>query len=163
MDHGLWTELFRNFNKNEPMSRIIYSCIAVLLLACSPYKKVTVTMSEIQTNKWKGATEATVLDALGEYKKKEPDENGYSLLFDYSHTTVSKLYNAKDAISIRANNKPAQGLTPRDNPPRSDPAARTYSTDQTVKQMEFHFDKTNHVTVVYAQGYPDSVSYVKRK
>jgi hypothetical protein len=123
-------------------------------------------MSEMQTAKWKGAAEQRVLENLGDYKKKKAQTDGYSLLFDYSTTTVGKLVN-------RNVNTPTMQVTQRDargNPVlvnRTSPAPAVpipgYSTSQYTRYMEFFFDKEGRVTYVYAEGYPDSVAYVKRR
>jgi hypothetical protein len=138
------------------------------LLACSPYKKVTLTMSEQLTTRWKGAGPDAVVAAIGTFKSKTPHDEGYILRFDFSYakpTTFSPSSNSAYKIEVGSstpyNSRMATGLVPRTNP--SPDVKRFLASDSVIKFMEFYFDKTGTVNSVYAQGYPDSIYYVKRR
>ena len=55
-----------------------------LLTACSPYKKIVIPMSTLQTENWMDKPEAMVISKLGPYKTKTLNETGYILSFDNS-------------------------------------------------------------------------------
>ena len=56
----------------------------LFLVACSPYKKIVIPMSQIQTLNWMDKSEDFVTTKLGPYKAKTLNEKGYVLLFDFS-------------------------------------------------------------------------------
>jgi hypothetical protein len=123
-------------------------------------------MSEVQTAKWKGTAEPRVLESLGEYRKKKSQTEGYSLLFDYSTTTVGKLMTRTvSAQPLQVTQRDAKGNPVLTNRTPASPGlpATSYTTSQYTRFMEFFFDNTGHVTFVHAEGYPDSVTYVRRK
>ncbi len=123
-------------------------------------------MSEQQTDRWKGANEAAVINALGAYKLRTPHDDGYILHFDYSYAKrISKLgaepsLRARVAASSTNYGLKDPGLVPAYN---TNPSDRRYAPDSVIKYMDFFFTKTGNVGSVYSQGYPDSVYYVKRK
>jgi len=57
------------------MKKIIYFGMFVLV-ACSPYKKIVIPMSKIQTDNWIDKSEAVVISKLGPYKTKSLNETG---------------------------------------------------------------------------------------
>src|SRR5476649_1181227 len=69
--------------KTNKMKRTACIFISICLLACSPYKKVTLTLSDRLTTRWKGTEEKLVLEAMGAYSTKIPKPDGYALRYDY--------------------------------------------------------------------------------
>lgn len=144
----------------------IYVCLILLLAACSPNKKMVLTMSERMTNRWKGATETNVVNGVGSYQSKVNTQDGYKLRFDYSYDMVSKL---EKELPLRTTatvgSRDSKGnpvLVPKNNPAPVVNNQR-YNTQRIVKYMDFYFDAAQRVQQVVAEGYPDSVYYVKRK
>jgi len=140
-----------------------------LLTACSPYKKIVIPMSKIQTENWMDKPEAMVISKLGPYKTKTLNETGYILLFDYSsynHTPQK----AQPPTNYQPNMNASVGRNRQIIEPT------TYVTSSAKpgldvnkfeiireKAMKFYFDKNKNVIYVDAIGYPDSVRYELRK
>lgn len=148
------------------MRQLILILLTGILVACSPYKKTTLTAGQYLTTRWKGADEITVTKSIGTYKSRVEEDKGFMVLFDYSYTMVNKTDKAIPA------NKGLQvgNFDSKNNPilvnktPTYIPDNRTRNVEnKVVKFMEFHFDSTRHVKYVYAEGFPDSVYYMKRK
>ena len=59
------------------MIKKLLSIGIVILTACSPYKKIVITMSNIQTENWIDKPESNVISKLGPYKTKTLNEMGY--------------------------------------------------------------------------------------
>ncbi len=140
-----------------------------LLTACSPYKKIVITMSKIQTENWMDKPEAMVISKLGPYKTKTLNETGYILLFDYSsynHTPQKAQpptnYEPNMNTNVRNNRQIIQPTTyvTSSAKPRLD-----INQFEIIKEkaMRFYFDKNKNVIYVDAIGYPDSVRYELRK
>ena len=70
------------------MSQSFKLLILILFVACSPYKKVTISMSKMQTNNWLNKSEQAVISSFGNYKRKEKIDSGYKISFDYSSYRV---------------------------------------------------------------------------
>ena len=128
------------------------------LVACSPYKKVTLTASERLTKDWKGASEENVNISYGSYKNKTSTPDGYLLLFDYSYASVSPNKSGEDPIRVSH-----QRSSPMLPPPTNAYNAQGNTGDSVIRRMVFYFDKSRHVQSVEAIGFPDSVYYVKRR
>ena len=139
------------------------------LIACSPYKKIVIPMSKIQTENWMDKPEAMVITKLGPYKTKTLNETGYVLLFDYSsynHTPQKAQpptnYQPKMNASVGRNGQLIQPTTyvTTSAKPRLD-----VNQFEIIKEkaMKFYFDKNKNVIYVDAIGYPDSVRYELRK
>ncbi len=140
-----------------------------LLTACSPYKKIVITMSNIQTENWMDKPESNVISKLGPYKTKTLNETGYILLFDYSsynHTPQKAQpptnYEPNMNTNVRNNRQIIQPTTyvTSSAKPRLD-----INQFEIIKEkaMRFYFDKNKNVIYVDAIGYPDSVRYELRK
>ncbi len=123
-------------------------------------------MSDRLTTRWKGSEEKSVLEAMGAYSTKIPKPEGYALRYDYSfaiitnHTTLSK---DTKGLQIKAGtDRNANSITPRAEP--GIPTYREPGTrpDSVIKSIDFYFDRSKRVVSVYAEGYPDSVFYMKR-
>ena len=141
----------------------------LLLTACSPYKKIVIPMSTLQTDIWMDKPEALVISKLGPYKSKTLNENGYVLLFDYSsynHTPQKAQpptnYQPNMNASVGRNGQLIQPTTyvTTSAKPRLD-----VNQFEIIKEkaMKFYFDKNKNVIYVDAIGYPDSVRYELRK
>ena len=139
------------------------------LIACSPYKKIVIPMSKIQTENWMDKPEAMVITKLGPYKTKTLNETGYVLLFDYSsynHTPQKAQpptnYQPNMNASVGRNGQLIQPTTyvTTSAKPRLD-----VNQFEIIKEkaMKFYFDKNKNVIYVDAIGYPDSVRYELRK
>ena len=139
------------------------------LIACSPYKKIVIPMSKIQTENWMDKPEAMVITKLGPYKTKTLNETGYVLLFDYSsynHTPQKAQpptnYQPNMNASVGRNGQLIQPTTyvTSSAKPRLD-----VNQFEIIKEkaMKFYFDKNKNVIYVDAIGYPDSVRYELRK
>ena len=61
---------------NAIMSQSFKLLILILFVACSPYKKVTISMSKMQTNNWLNKSEQAVISSFGNYKRKEKIDSG---------------------------------------------------------------------------------------
>jgi hypothetical protein len=140
------------------MKPSLYVLLCFYLLACSPYKKITLTASDRLTKRWAGATEQTVKSSVGPYKEKSPTPDGYVLRFDYSYLNIEALKKS-NGFQVKASNQPSSIMTPR---PNDDNNHRSIE-DSVIIRMDFYFDKSQHVQYVMAAGFPDSVYYVKRK
>lgn len=133
--------------------------------SCSPYKKITLTADEYFTTHWKGAEEIAVIKSLGPYKTKVEKEKGYYLLFDYSFTLVNKsnstlpVNKGQQVGTFDKNNRPIQVAQ---QPIYINDGRNRMPDKELSKYIEFHFDSTQHVKYVYAEGFPDSVYYKKR-
>jgi len=139
-----------------------------LLTACSPYKKIVIPMSTLQTENWLDKPEAMVTAKLGPYKTKTLNETGYVLLFDYSSYNHSP-----QKIQIPTNNY-QPNVNARNNIQIIQPTTYVTSSAKPLldvnqfeiireKAMRFYFDKNKNVIYVEAIGYPDSVRYELRK
>jgi outer membrane protein assembly factor BamE (lipoprotein component of BamABCDE complex) len=140
-----------------------------LLTACSPYKKIVIPMSKIQTNNWVDKPEAMVISKLGPYKTKALNETGYILIFDYSsynHTPQKKPAPKNYQHNVNAsvgNNR--QIIQPTTYVTTSAKPGLDVNQFEIIKEkaMKFYFDKNKNVIYVDAIGYPDSVRYELRK
>jgi hypothetical protein len=148
---------------------IIY--LAFLFISCSPYKKIRITMSEMQTKAWINKTEEEVVSKLGSFKTKEKLETGYKIFFDYS-TYRMPTYNA----SLNNYRPTAQNQNIVDNKEKliaanssfnnNTPRASSFNSVKELvdfRTLEFFFDKKSAVIYVFANGYPDSIRYELRK
>jgi hypothetical protein len=151
------------------MIKKLLSIGIVILTACSPYKKIVIAMSTIQTENWMDKPEAMVISKLGPYKTKTLNETGYILLFDYSsynHTPQKAQpptnYEPNMNTNVRNNRQIIQPTTyvTSSAKPRLD-----INQFEIIKEkaMRFYFDKNKNVIYVDAIGYPDSVRYELRK
>jgi hypothetical protein len=139
------------------------------LIACSPYKKIIITMSKIQTENWMDKPEAMVITKLGPYKTKTLNETGYVLLFDYSsynHTPQKKPAPTNYQHNVNAsvgNNR--QIIQPTTYVTTSAKPGLDVNQFEIIREkaMKFYFDKNKNVIYVEAIGYPDSVRYELRK
>ena len=140
-----------------------------LLTACSPYKKIVIPMSKIQTDNWVDKPEAMVISKLGPYKTKALNETGYILIFDYSsynHTPQKKPAPKNYQHNVNAsvgNNR--QIIQPTTYVTTSAKPGLDVNQFEIIKEkaMKFYFDKNKNVIYVDAIGYPDSVRYELRK
>ena len=139
----------------------------LLLAACSPYKKIVIPMSTLQTDIWMDKPEALVISKLGPYKTKTLNETGYILSFDYSsynHTPQKAQTPTNYQPNVNAGNnrqiiQPTTYVTSSAKP-RLDVIQFEIIRE---KAMKFYFDKNKNVIYVDAIGYPDSVRYELRK
>ena len=139
------------------------------LTACSPYKKIVIPMSKIQTENWMDKPEAMVISKLGPYKTKTLNETGYVLLFDYSsynHTPQKKPAPTNYQHNVNAsvgNNR--QIIQPTTYVTTSAKPGLDVNQFEIIREkaMKFYFDKNKNVIYVDAIGYPDSVRYELRK
>jgi hypothetical protein len=151
------------------MRKSVSLSLLIILVSCSPYKKVTVSASEYMTNNMKGSTHADVIKSLGTYTKRTDVEGGYKLLFDYSFTLndgASKTQTYQKQNSVRP-------TTPRLDPkqmnidPRSSsekqPGMAQFGDTKMAKFLEVSFTNEGLVQSVRAEGFSDSVKYVPRK
>jgi hypothetical protein len=147
--------------KTTDMKRPVYTFLCICLLACSPYKKVTVTMSDRLTNRWKGASEGDVVRGVGSFTSRETQPGGYCLHYNYSYA-LQRLPDNKGNTQVRVSSQPGSPMTP---PPPTTTYHDDYksASDSVIKRMDFYFDGAHHVQSVMATGFPDSVYYVKRK
>ena len=151
------------------MIKKLLSIGIIILTACSPYKKIVIPMSTLQTENWMDKPEAMVITKLGPYKTKTLNETGYVLLFDYSsynHTPQKAQpptnYQPNMNASVGRNGQLIQPTTyvTTSAKPRLD-----VNQFEIIKEkaMKFYFDKNKNVIYVDAIGYPDSVRYELRK
>jgi hypothetical protein len=139
----------------------------LLLVACSPYKKIVIPMSTLQTENWIDKPEALVISKLGPYKSKTLNETGYVLLFDYSsynHTpqkAQTPTNNYKPNMSVGNNRQIIQPTTYVTTSAKPGLDVNKYEIIK-EKAMKFYFDKNKNVIYVDAVGYPDSVRYELR-
>jgi hypothetical protein len=139
------------------------------LIACSPYKKIIIPMSKIQTENWMDKPEAMVITKLGPYKTKTLNETGYVLLFDYSSYNHSpqkkpapKNYQHNVNASVGNNRQIIQPTTYVTTSAKPGLDVNQFEIIR-EKAMKFYFDKNKNVIYVDAIGYPDSVRYELRK
>ena len=143
-------------------------CIVILFVACSPNKKVTISMSTIQTNNWYNKSEQEVISSFGNYKRKEKTDSGYKIMFDYSSYRVpnnkiyTKSYNISNSNIV---DKRGNLLVQRTDaiPNNTIQSNNTQLEVINLKYLEFYFNKNGKVSYVIASGYPDSVRYELRK
>ena len=143
-------------------------CIVILFVACSPNKKVTISMSTIQTNNWYNKSEQEVISSFGNYKRKEKTDSGYKISFDYSsyrapnNKIYTKSYNISNSniVDKRGNLLVQRTDAIPNNTIRSN---NTQLEVINLKYLEFYFNKNGKVSYVIASGYPDSVRYELRK
>ena len=151
------------------MIKKLLSIGIIILTACSPYKRIVIPMSTLQTENWMDKPEAMVITKLGPYKTKTLNETGYVLLFDYSsynHTPQKAQpptnYQPNMNASVGRNGQLIQPTTyvTSSAKPRLD-----VNQFEIIKEkaMKFYFDKNKNVIYVDAIGYPDSVRYELRK
>jgi outer membrane protein assembly factor BamE (lipoprotein component of BamABCDE complex) len=140
-----------------------------ILTACSPYKKIVIPMSTIQTGNWMDKPEAFVISKLGPYKTKTLNEMGYVLLFDYSsynHTQQKAQpptkYQPNMYASVGRNRQLIQPTTYVTSSAKPGLDVNQFDIIR-EKAMKFYFDKNKNVIYVDAIGYPDSVRYELRK
>ena len=148
---------------------IIY--LAFLSISCSPYKKIRITMSEMQTKAWINKTEDEVVSKLGSFKSREKLETGYKLFFDYSTyrmpTYNASLNNYRPAVqnqNMVDNKGKLIAVSPSFN--NNSPMTSSFNPVKEVvdfRTLEFFFDKNKAVIYVFANGYPDSIRYELRK
>jgi hypothetical protein len=141
------------------MKLSICAVLFIYLLACSPYKKITLTASDRLTKNWQGATEQAVNKAYGSYKEKKITPDGFLLHFDYSYLFVTPLKKTSE-FQVKASNQPNSPMIPRSNDTYIDHRS---ADDSVIKRIDFYFDKSEHVQYVVATGFPDSVYYINRK
>jgi len=139
----------------------------VILTACSPYKKIVIPMSTLQTDIWIDKSEALVISKLGPYKTKTLNETGYILSFDYSsynHTPQKAQAPTKYQPNVNVGNN-RQIIQPTTYVTSSAKPRLDVNQFEIVKEkaMKFYFDKNKNVIYVDAIGYPDSVRYELRK
>lgn len=139
----------------------------LLLVACSPYKKIVIPMSMLQTDIWIDKPEALVISKLGPYKTKTLNEKGYILLFDYSsydHTPQKAQPPTNYQPNANAGNN-RQIIQPTTYVTTSAKPGLDVNKYEIIKEkaMRFYFDKNKNVIYVDAIGYPDSVRYELRK
>jgi len=140
-----------------------------LLTACSPFKKIVIPMSKIQTENWMDKSEALVISKLGPYKTKTLNETGYVLLFDYSsynHTPQKAQpptnYQPNMYASVGRNRQIIQPTTYVTSSAKPGLDVNKFEMIK-EKALKFYFDKNKNVIYVEAIGYPDSVRYELRK
>jgi hypothetical protein len=139
-----------------------------VLVACSPYKKIVIPMSKIQTDNWIDKSEAVVISKLGPYKTKSLNETGYILTFDYSSYNRSPQNkpaptNYQPNMSVNNNNR--QIIQPTTYVTTSAKPALDNNQFEVIKErvLKFYFDKNKNVIYVDAIGYPDSIRYELRR
>jgi hypothetical protein len=136
---------------------LLYICLS--LPACSPYKKVSLSMSDRLTERWKGSTEGEVIKSIGSYKIKKPQADGYVIRFDYSYALAPPA-TSSTGTHFSVSNQPSSLMIPSE--PHTTPPGATGTADSVIHRLDFYFDGSAHVQTVTATGYPDSVYYVKR-
>jgi hypothetical protein len=149
------------------MKKKLLSVGIFFLIACSPYKKIAIPMSKIQTENWMDKPEALVISKLGPYKTKTLNETGYILLFDYSsynHTT-QKVQSPKNYQANLSASNNRQIIQPTTYVTTSAKPGLDVNQFEIIKEkaMKFYFDKNKNVIYVDAIGYPDSIRYELRK
>jgi outer membrane protein assembly factor BamE (lipoprotein component of BamABCDE complex) len=149
------------------MIKKLLSIGIVILTACSPYKKIVIPMSKIQSENWMDKPEALVISKLGPYKAKSLNETGYVLIFDYSsynHTpqkVQAPTNNYQPNMSVGNNRQIIQPTTYVTSSAKPGLDVNKYEIIK-EKAMKFYFDKNKNVIYVDAVGYPDSVRYELR-
>jgi hypothetical protein len=151
------------------MNKNLFSLGIFLLIACSPYKKIVIPMSKIQTDNWVDKPESLVISKLGPYKTKTLNENGYTLIFDYSSYNhapqkIQAPTNYQHNVNVNVNNS-RQIIQPTTYVTTSAKPGLDVNKFEIIKEkaMKFYFDKNKNVIYVDAIGYPDSVRYELRK
>ncbi len=146
------------------MKWLLIICI-YSLTACSPYKKIVIPMSKMQTDNWLNKSETEVTAKLGGYKTKTLNEAGYMLLFDYSaysRTPINIPAPSNIRPTVTNNNRqifePTQYVTTSARPALDNNRFNVINE----KVLEFYFDKNKKVIYVNALGYPDSIRYELR-
>ena len=150
------------------MNKSFKILVIILFVACSPYKKVTISMSELQTNNWFSKSEQEVTASFGNYKRKERIESGYKISFDYSSYRIPNKEVNVNNYSISSNRVVDNKGNLLANRPvvMSNNNIQNYNSQLEVmnlKYLEFYFDKNEKVSYVIASGYPDSIRYELRK
>jgi len=143
------------------MKQSLYAFLFINLIACSPYKKVTVTASDRLTKRWQGATEQAVRASVGPFKERMVLPDGFLLRFDYSYVTIQPQPKNSNGFQIKASNQQSGIMTPQSNDSYQD--RHRSPDDSVIRRMDFYLDKTEHVQSVMATGFPDSVYYIKRR
>jgi hypothetical protein len=149
------------------MIKKLLSIVIVILTGCSPYKKIVIPMSTLQTENWMDKPEAMVISKLGPYKTKTLNETGYILSFDYSsynHTPQKAQTPTKYQPNVNAGNN-RQIIQPTTYVTTSAKPRLDVNQFEIIREkaMKFYFDKNKNVIYVDAIGYPDSVRYELRK
>jgi hypothetical protein len=116
-------------------------------------------MSDRLSQRWKGSTEGEVIKAIGTYKIKTAQSDGYFILFDYSYLLGGPTKNSGD-MQFKVSNQPGSFI-PRQN--NAAPVDSRSPEDSVIRRMQFYFDGSHRVQSVTAIGYPDSVYYIRRK
>ena len=139
--------------------KLIFIFALCILTACSPYKKIVIPMSKLQTDTWLNKSEAEVTTKLGAYKTKTWNETGYMLLFDYSIYSRTPITKSAPPVQPAVNNINRQIIEPTKYVTTSARPALDNNrfNIRNEKVLEFYFDKTKKVIYVNAIGYPDSV------
>lgn len=152
------------------MKKIAIFYLATLCFSCSPYKKIIVSMSEIQTKNWLDKSEEEVIMKLGPFKNKIIVENGYKLFFDYSTyrvpINISSSYSYTANVSNRNMVNSKGALTSASSSYAATPIRTTAGPLlEIVKERTLYFFLNNDkkVNYVLANGYPDSIRYELRK
>ncbi len=126
-------------------------------------------MSDKLTKQFKGYSESVVIETVGKVTKRINQPDGYILRFDYSYAVPIKLPAANNANGMRFSARAGDPFNNREQANRNNTAVdRNYAgnrnaVDSVFKFTDFYFNKDKRVVSVYAEGYPDSVYYVKRK
>ena len=139
----------------------------LLLAACSPYRKIVIPMSQIQTANWLDKPEDYVITKLGPYKTKTLNETGYILSFDYSTYNRSLKKNQTNdnyEVNVGPGNN-GQIIPPTTYVNTWAKPGLDVNQYEIIKEkvMKFYFNKNKNVIYVDAIGYPDSVRYELRK
>ena len=141
------------------MKPLQYLLLMAMFVACSPYKKITLTASDRLSQKWQGSAEAAVNAVYGVYKQKSSVDGGYMISYDYSYTPPVPYKKPGDyqvTVSRQRSNTAAPDPTEHLNDQQQ-------NSNLVVRRIDFYFDKAQHVQHVEAFGFPDSVYYVKRR
>jgi hypothetical protein len=140
----------------------------LFLVACSPYKKIVIPMSQIQTLNWMDKSEDFVTTKLGPYKAKTLNEKGYVLLFDFStyNRTPKKIKTPDNDYQVDMDFSHNRGVFPPTTyVTTSAKPALDVNKFEIIKErvLKLYFDNNKKVMYVDAIGYPDSVRYELRK
>jgi hypothetical protein len=140
----------------------------LFLVACSPYKKIVIPMSQIQTLNWMDKSEDFVITKLGPYKAKTLNEKGYVLLFDFStyNRTPKKRKTPDNDYQVDMDFSHNRGVFPPTTyVTTSAKPALDVNKFEIIKErvLKLYFDNNKKVMYVDAIGYPDSVRYELRK
>ena len=158
-------------NLNFMIKKIVLVYLAFLFISCSPYKKIRLTMSEIQTKAWINKTEEEVVSKLGPFKTMVKLDTGYKLFFDYSTYRIptynSSLNNYRPSVQNQniVDNK-GKLIAANTSFNNHTPLTTSFNPAKEVvdfRTLEFFFNKNSSVIYVFANGYQDSIRYELRK